>query len=749
MTSKTFAPYCSHSIISRLGSENCDVAQDVRPDLGQLGLDRRRLHDRRAEDLEQVGRDLARALADAADDARQRVDLLEEAPGGDPLGHVGDEDVLADGQVAVLLEVAGDELGRARGDRRAQRDRVAGRAAAASRSSSALRMSRMSISMCENDGVPSVMTMWRAEAASATRSDHAIVPAAVTRSSDLRRAGLVERHPRRAHRVEPLAVDLDADRPQPPVGEGERERQPDATAADDGHVVFHARRQASDASPSLYHPPSHAPRPHHRHHRPGRLVPRRAAARRRATRSTASSAARRRFNTERIDHLYRDPHEEGVQLFLHYGDLTESTPARAAGRTRSQPDEIYHLGAQSPRARLLRHARVHGRRHRHGHAAPARGDPRRRRADALLPGLVERDVRRDAAAAVRDDAVPPAQPVRGREGRRRYWIDGQLPRDATACSPCNGILFNHESAAPRRDVRDAQDHPRAGARSRPACRTSSTSATSTPSATGATRPTTPTRCGGCSRQDEPDDYVDRHRRDALRARVPRRGRARTSASTGRRSSRSTRATCARPRSTRCRATPSKAREQLGWEPTVDFDELVRIMVDADVKRSRTSSPGAAVRRRGERGAARSRRSGAASRSSSPAAPASSARAVRARPRGARRRRARRRARPSTTCATRAAAREARRRRRGRRPPRRQRRRHRLQPPQPGAARLRQPDDGGQRLRAGRARPGVDKLVVGVHGLRLPEVHAGPVLARTTSGTATRRSRTRPTGWRRR
>ena len=52
------------------------------------------------------------------------------------------------------------------------------------------------------------------------------------------------------------------------------------------------------------------------------------------------------FNTDRIDHLYRDPHEEGAQLFLHFGDLTDSTRLVKL-IYELQPDEINNLGAQS------------------------------------------------------------------------------------------------------------------------------------------------------------------------------------------------------------------------------------------------------------------------------------------------------------------------------------------------------------------------------------------------------------------
>ena len=52
------------------------------------------------------------------------------------------------------------------------------------------------------------------------------------------------------------------------------------------------------------------------------------------------------FNTDRIDHLYQDPHEENVRFFLHYGDLTDSTNLIRIIQE-VQPDEIYNLAAMS------------------------------------------------------------------------------------------------------------------------------------------------------------------------------------------------------------------------------------------------------------------------------------------------------------------------------------------------------------------------------------------------------------------
>ena len=83
-------------------------------------------------------------------------------------------------------------------------------------------------------------------------------------------------------------------------------------------------------------------------------------------------------------------------------------------------------------------------------------------------------------------------------------------------------------------------------------------------------------------QETPDDYVVTHRRDPLGARVLRDRVRASSGSTTRTTSCRTSGSCARPRSTSWSATRRKARTTLGWKPKVGFEELVRMMVDADL-----------------------------------------------------------------------------------------------------------------------------------------------------------------------
>jgi GDPmannose 4,6-dehydratase len=64
------------------------------------------------------------------------------------------------------------------------------------------------------------------------------------------------------------------------------------------------------------------------------------------------------FNTQRVDHIYQDPHIDNGNFTLHYGDLTDtSNLVRIVQEV--QPDEIYNLGAQSHVAVSLRKPRIH------------------------------------------------------------------------------------------------------------------------------------------------------------------------------------------------------------------------------------------------------------------------------------------------------------------------------------------------------------------------------------------------------
>ncbi len=136
------------------------------------------------------------------------------------------------------------------------------------------------------------------------------------------------------------------------------------------------------------------------------------------------------FNTDRIDHLYHDPHVSGANLSLHYGDLTDATALRRVFEG-VQPDEVYNLGAQS-------HVKVSFEIPEYtadvdalGTLAPARDHARSRRPRqsqvAALPGGLLRDVRRGQAAAERADAVLSAQPLCREQGGGAL-VRGQLPR---------------------------------------------------------------------------------------------------------------------------------------------------------------------------------------------------------------------------------------------------------------------------------------------------------------------------------
>lgn len=151
------------------------------------------------------------------------------------------------------------------------------------------------------------------------------------------------------------------------------------------------------------------------------------------------------FNTDRIDHLYQDPHEKHVNLKLHYGDLTDSTNLiRIIQET--QPDEIYNLAAMS---------HVHVSFETPEYTANADGIGTLRILEALrICGLTTKTRVYQASTselyglvqAVPQSETTPFYPRSPYAVAKlyAYWITVNY-REAYNMFACNGILFNHES----------------------------------------------------------------------------------------------------------------------------------------------------------------------------------------------------------------------------------------------------------------------------------------------------------------
>ena len=154
------------------------------------------------------------------------------------------------------------------------------------------------------------------------------------------------------------------------------------------------------------------------------------------------------FNTERIDHLYQDPHEQNTKFILHYGDLTDSTNLIRILQ-QVQPDEIYNLGAQS-------HVAVSFETPEYTANCDALGTLRILEAIRIL-NLTKKTKFYQASTSElygkvqeipQKETTPfyPRSPY-GVAKLYAYWITLNY-REAYGIYACNGILFNHES--PRR-----------------------------------------------------------------------------------------------------------------------------------------------------------------------------------------------------------------------------------------------------------------------------------------------------------
>jgi len=151
------------------------------------------------------------------------------------------------------------------------------------------------------------------------------------------------------------------------------------------------------------------------------------------------------FNTTRIDHLYHDPHEEDVRFFLHHGDMTDATSLIHIIQ-KVQPDEIYNLAAQS-------HVAVSFEEPEYTANSDALGPLRVLEAIRILG--MEKKVRFYQAST--SELFGEVQEIPQRETTPfsprspyavaklyAYWITVNY-REAYGMYACNGILFNHES----------------------------------------------------------------------------------------------------------------------------------------------------------------------------------------------------------------------------------------------------------------------------------------------------------------
>lgn len=148
------------------------------------------------------------------------------------------------------------------------------------------------------------------------------------------------------------------------------------------------------------------------------------------------------FNTHRLDPIYRDPHESGVRFFMHYGDLSDSGSLVNLIRN-LEPDEIYHLGAQS-------HVKVSF--EIPEYTADATGMGTMRMLEAIRASGVETRFYQASSSEMFGSAPPPQSEATPFHPRSPYGVSKVFAywatvnyRESYGMHAANGILMNHES----------------------------------------------------------------------------------------------------------------------------------------------------------------------------------------------------------------------------------------------------------------------------------------------------------------
>jgi len=298
------------------------------------------------------------------------------------------------------------------------------------------------------------------------------------------------------------------------------------------------------------------------------------------------------FNTARVDHLLSDWHERDARLFLHYADLADST-SLVKLLYRIAPDEIYHLGAQS-------HVRVSFDIPEYTGDITALGTARLLDAiresgiPARFYNAASSELFGQAAERPQTESTPfrPRSPY-GCAKLYSFWMTTNA-RDGYALFAVNGILFNHES--PRRgEIFVSRKITRAVARILHGLQDKLYLGNLEAERDWGYAPEYVEGMWRMLQQDAPDDYVlatgETH---SVREFVER---AFAHAGLDWRRHVAIDPQYHRPTEIDCLlGDASKARRKLGWSPRTMFGDLVRIMVDADVRALEDSLSGQAERR---------------------------------------------------------------------------------------------------------------------------------------------------------
>ncbi|MDD5224889.1 MAG: GDP-mannose 4,6-dehydratase [bacterium] len=302
------------------------------------------------------------------------------------------------------------------------------------------------------------------------------------------------------------------------------------------------------------------------------------------------------FNTARIDHLYKDPHHSGVRLFLHHGDLTDSSNLNRV-LEKVKPDEIYNLAAQS-------HVLVSFEVPEYTAEVDAVGTLR------ILDAIKELGIRprfyqastSELFGGLEDLPQSETSPFYPRSPYAAaklyaYWVTVNY-REAYGLFACNGILFNHES--PRRgETFVTRKITRAAARILLGLQSKLFLGNLDAQRDWGYAPDYVEAMWMMLQQKRPDDYViatgEKHtvREFTERAfaelgmEIRWRGKGRNETGADRKTGRTL--VEIDPRYFRPTEVeiligdPAKAANKLGWRPKVKFDELVRIMTAADLE----------------------------------------------------------------------------------------------------------------------------------------------------------------------